>query len=259
VIRHKQKYLISLVLICLSILFLSRTPFFKSLQFGFLDASSQPVQWFSAVFWEAKKILYYHRTFDEYKKLKEEVDILRTRLMGQEEVIRENTRLQRLLDFKRKMVYSSIVARVIGREPSHWNSSIIIDKGAADNLTEGLPVVNDLGVVGKVVEVGTHQSKVMLLTDPQFSVAVLIKRVRENGLISGTLQGKCQLTYVHDDADIRVGDKVITSQLSSSFPESLFVGYVESIHQDGDKVENKYIVKPYVSFSGLEEVLVIQQ
>lgn len=236
-----------------------RTKFFSSREYDFINVSSKPIGLMSSIVMEVKKLLYYHRTFDEYKKLKSEVNILKTRLVGQEEVIYENTRLQRLLDFKRKVVYSSIVASVIGREPSHWNSSIIIDKGEENGVREGMPVVNDLGVVGKIVEVGKKQSKVILLTDPQFSVAALVKRPRENGLVSGTLQGKCKLTYVDDAADIRVGDMVITSKLSSSFPESLFIGQVESIDSGAGDVINQYIIKPSVSFSSLEEVLVIQK
>ncbi len=257
--RNRHKYILIFLFLIFSLVLFSRTQILSSFHYGFLNGSSGPVKFLSGLFLEGKKLLYYHRTFDEYKKLKQEVNVLKTRLMGQEEIILENTRLQRLLDFKRKLVYSAVVATVIGREPSQWNSAIIIDKGKEDGITEGLPVVNDLGVVGRVVETGEHQSKVMLLTDPQFSVTVLVKRPRENALVSGTLQGKCQLAYVSDDADIRIGDKVITSKLSSSFPESLFVGYIESVNKSDDGVANKFIVKPYVSFSSLEEVLVIKR
>ncbi len=257
--RNKHKNTIIFLIILFAILFISRTKILSSLQFNFVNVSSKPIRWISAIILEAKKILYYHRTFDEYKKLKAEVNILKTRLMSQEEVIYENTRLQRLLDFKQKLVYSSIVASVIGRDPSYWNSSIVIDKGEEDGIAAGMSVVNDLGVVGKIITVGKKQSKVILLTDPQFSVAALVKRPRENGLISGTLQGKCQLTYVDDASDIRVGDAVITSKLSSSFPESLFIGHVESVEQSEEGIVNQYIVKPSVSFSSLEEVLVIQK
>ena len=258
VIKDKQKNIFLLIILIL-ILFINRSKVLSSFQFDFVNASSKPIRIISSIIFEAKKILYYHRIYEEYEKLREEVNILKTRLMGQEEVILENARLQRLLDFKRKLVYSSIVASVIGREPSYWNSSMIIDKGQKDGIAEGMSVVNDLGVVGKIIEVGENQSKVILLTDPQFSVAVLVKRPRENGLVSGTLQGKCQITYVNEQADIRVGDKVITSKLSSSFPESLFIGHVESVNKSKDGIMNKYIVKPSVSFSSLEEVLVIQK
>jgi len=78
--------------------------------------------------------LYYHRTFDEYKRLREETGILKARMIGLEEVILENKRLEELLEFKRKLIYSSVTANVIGRNPSLWSSSMLIDKGKNDGI-----------------------------------------------------------------------------------------------------------------------------
>jgi len=189
--------------------------------------------------------------------LKEEVDVLKARLVGIEEVVQENTRLENLLKFKRQLVYSSVVANVIGRDPSYWNSTMIIDKGSADGIRQGLPVVNALGVVGKIAEVGQSSSKVILLTDPQFSVAALVQEPRESGLVSGTLQGVCRMKYIRDDAKIRVGNKVITSKLSSSFPEGLLIGEIISIDDRLNKPTAETLVQPFVAFSQIEEVLVI--
>jgi len=218
---------------------------------------SVPIRLLSFPIGEMKKILYYHRTFNEYKKLKNEVGVLKARLTGLQEVIRENTRLEDLLEFKRRLIFSSVAASVIGRDPSYWNSSMIIDKGKIDGIEIGMPVVNALGVVGKIVEVSERQSKVMLLTDPQFSVAALIQEPRESGLVVGTLQGVCRMRYIRDSAKIRVGDKVITSKLSSSFPESLLIGEVTQITEDPGSASVECLIQPSVSFSQIEEVLVI--
>ncbi len=206
---------------------------------------------------EFKKILYYHRTFEEYKRLKNDVNFLKARMVGLEEVVRENTQLEKLLEFKRKLIYSSVAANVVGRDPSFWNSSMIIDKGAKDGIKEGLSVVNSLGVVGKVVEVAEDSSKVILLTDPQFSVAALLQRTRETGLISGTLQGICRLRFVDENANIVVGDKVITSSLSSNFPEHLIIGEVVEIIEEPNSSSVQFLVQPSVSLSQIEKVLVV--
>jgi len=202
-------------------------------------------------------MLFYHRTFDEYKKLRREVEVLKARMIGMDEVIRENTRLEKLLEFKRQLIYPSIPASVIGRNPSQWNSTIVINKGEKDGIIQGFPVVNALGVVGKVSEVDKNKSKVILLTDPQFSVAALIQRPRESVLVSGSLQGLCRIRYLGEDADIKIGDQVITSKLSSSFPESLYVGEIVDIKTKFNASQKEYIVQPAVTFSQLEEVLVI--
>ncbi len=206
---------------------------------------------------EAKKILFYHRTFKEYFRLKKESDILKARLVGFEEVVRENTRLEKLLQFKRKSIYSSVAASVIGRDPTLWHSTMIIDRGKKDGIQPGLPVVNALGVVGKIAEVSEHSSKVLLITDPQFSVAAMIQRERETALVSGSLQNVCHIRYINEEAQIQVGDIVITSKLSSLFPEGLMIGEIVRIEQNKQNLTQEGVLAPSVSLSQIEEVLVI--
>ncbi len=206
---------------------------------------------------EMKKILYYHRTYNEYKRLSRDLNSLKARMVGFDEVIKENTRLEGLLEFKRKLVYSSVAANIIGRDPSYWNSTIIIDKGKQDGLKVNQPVVNAQGVVGKIAEVGVDSSKVMLLTDPQFSVAGLIQNPREFGLVSGSLQGICRISYLDKKARVHLGDLVITSKLSSSFPEGILIGEVIQINDHLRNPSLEGVLKPSVNFSQIEEVLVI--
>jgi len=258
VFRANRKNLtyLCILLFAFYLLFIGAKSFvaFKS---SIVQASEFPIRIIFYPLREIKKILYYHRTFDEYKRLKEEADVLKARLVGLEEIVRENSRLENLLKFKRKLVYSSVVANVIVREPSYWNSTMIIDKGEIDGVQQGMSVVNALGVVGKIAEAGRRTSKVILLTDPQFSVAALIQGPRESGLVSGTLQGVCRMKYMRSNAKIRVGDQVITSKLSASFPEGLLVGEIISIDNSPNNPTAECLIKPSVSFSQLEEVLVI--
>jgi len=258
VFRANRKNLtyLCVLLVAFFLLFIGAKSF-HSFKFTVLKITSVPIRLFSYPIGEIKKILYYHRTFNEYKRLREEIDVLKARLVGLEEVVQENARLEKLLKFKQKLVYSSVVANVIGRDPSYWNSTMIIDKGNADGIAQGMPVVNALGVVGKIAEVGHNSSKVILLTDPQFSVAALIQEPRESGLVSGTLQGVCRMKYIRADAQIRIGNKVITSKLSSSFPAGLLIGEIISVDDQLSKPTVESLVRPSVAFSQLEEVLVI--
>ncbi len=238
-------------------MFVSQSRFFTAVKFGFIKVVSVPVKIISFPIREVKKILYYHRTFEAYKSLRKEVGYLKARLIGIDELTKENTRLDELLKLKRSLVYSSVAANVVGREPSYWNNSMIIDKGANEGVKVGQPVVNALGVVGKVSEVSPTTAKVILITDPQFSLAALVKRTRESGLISGTLDGNCRMSYIDQDARIRGGDQVITSKLSSSFPESLMVGIIVEVVHNPRTLTIEAIVEPAVALSQLEEVLVI--
>jgi len=258
VFRANRKNLTYLgVLLAAFFLLLAGAKSFHVFKAGIVNTTLIPIRILSFPIHEIKKILYYHRTFEEYKHLKEETDILKARLVGLEEVVRENTRLEHLLKFKRKLVYSSVVANVVGRNPSYWNSTMIIDKGESHGLQQGMPVVNALGVVGMIAEVDRKTSKVILLTDPQFSVAALVQGPRESGLVSGTLQGVLRMTYIRTNAKIRIGEKVITSKLSSSFPEGLLIGEIISVNESPEKPTVECLVQPSVAFSQLEEVLVI--
>jgi rod shape-determining protein MreC len=258
VLRFNKKNLVYfLVFIIPFTLLLVRSPLSNSFKFFLIQTSQLPIKFLSYPLFEIKKIIFYRRTFNEYTKLKKETETLRSRLAGHEELMQENMRLEKLLSFKRNLIYSSVVANVVGREPSRWNSSMIIDKGQAQGVKPGMAVVNSTGVVGKVLEVGRNSSKVILLTDPQFSVAAVMQNSRESVLVSGSLQGFCRLRFIDSNAGIRLGDRVITSKMSSAFPEGLLIGEVIEIKPTSEFPSVDCLVQPYVSLSQLEEVLVI--
>ncbi len=231
----------------------------KSIRLDVVETTSGPLKVILIPFVEFKKILLYHQTFKDYQRLTKDYEALKARLVGMEEVAIENKRYEKLLDFKRNLVFSSIVAGVIGRDPTNWNAAIIIDKGEVDGISIGMPVVNPLGVVGKVAEVTKRTSKVILLTDPSFSVAAIIQRSREGGLVSGTLQENCRMRYLAPDADIKKGDVVVTSRLSSSFPEGLLIGEVIGVEESKSAPGVEGVIASAVLTSQLEEVIVIKK
>jgi rod shape-determining protein MreC len=121
-----------------------------------------------------------------------------------------------------------------------------------------MPVVNALGVIGKVAEVAETKSKVILMTDPGFSVAVVNQRSRESGLLSGSLSGKCRLYYLPEEADIQVGDELVTSSISTAFPPGLIAGTVTDVYPGAEGESPRAIVEPAVEVAKVEEVLVIK-
>jgi rod shape-determining protein MreC len=208
---------------------------------------------------EAEKVIFYRRAYEDNRRLRKEVDGLKARLAGVEEIIKENSRYERVLQFRRDLIFSSVVAGVVGRDPSHWNSSLMIDKGRGDGVRPGMPVVTPSGIVGKIAEAGNSSSKVILVSDPDFSVAAVVQRSRESGLVTGTLQGLCRVQYLSPHADIKRGDKMISSKMSSFFPEGLVIGEVISVQGKRDDPAMECLLKPAVNTSQLEEVIVIKQ
>ena len=171
----------------------------------------------------------------------------------------ENKRLKALLELKLISKYPVVTAKVIARDPSNWNAVMIIDKGEEYGLRQGMPVISFSNVIGKISETGKKTSKVMLLSDPSFNVAAVLQRSRDSGLVTGTLQGICRMRYLPLHSDVRLGDKVITSTLSSSFPEGLMIGEVISIQESQSNPTVECLIKPTAFILQTEEVLVIKK
>jgi rod shape-determining protein MreC len=258
VLRRTKKRLVYLLILLIPLfLFFSRSSLFSSLKFQIVSIFSSSLPWLSIPLKELNKIIFYHHTYNEYERLMKETAALKSRLMGMEEVIRENTRFETLLSFKRSLVYSSVAAKVIARDPSYWNASLILDKGIKDGVRVGMPVLSLLGVVGRVVEVGKYKSKVIGLTDPQFSVPALIQSTRDSVLVSGSLEGLCRIRYLTEETKVKLGDQVITSSLSTSFPEGLPIGIIVRIHESPADNSLRCDLRPAVLLSQVEEVLII--
>ncbi len=255
--RKNKKLLIYFLIFVLPFSFLFFQPsLFSPLELDIAKHVSLPVRIALFPLMEAKKILFYHVTYDHYKRLKKENELLKSQLLKWQEANLENTHLKSLLDFKKNSSYSLVAAKVIGRDPSGWTSAIIVDKGQQDGIKRGMPVISSLGIVGKVLEVGKTASKIILLNDPSFAVAGVAERSREAGLVLGTLQGICRMRYLSAQADIKVGDRIVTSSLSSFFPEGLFIGEVISVSESQSSPTLECLIKPAVSPSTVEEVLI---
>ena len=173
------------------------------------------------------------------------------------EVELSNVRLRRLLDFQKNNPGNFISAEVVGRDPSPWFKTIIIDKGSAEKVVKGVPVVIPEGIAGQVIDVSSHYSKVLLINDRNSSVDVLVQRIRARGVIKGDSVDQCHLKYVLRKHDIQVGDVVISSGLDGVFPKGLNVGYVSGLVKRNSGMFQEVTVTPYADFEKLEEVLVM--
>ena len=208
---------------------------------------------------ELKKLFFYRETYDGYVRFKRQNELLKARLIAIRENAQAQERYDKIQTFRNNQNYASVVAIVIGRDPSSWNASLIIDKGHVEGIEVGQPVVSSLGVVGRIFEVGHNTSKVILLSDPTFAVAAVVERSRENGLLTGTLQGVLRLQYLTDNADVKVGDSLVTSRLSSAFPEGILIGQITDVQASVNSHTVECLVDPAVDLSELEEVIVIKK
>lgn len=168
-----------------------------------------------------------------------------------------NARLRRLLDFQKTVIEQVVAAEVIGRDPSAWFKTVIIDKGGADGVIKGLPVVMPQGISGQVVEVSNHYSKVMLIIDRNSAVDALVQRTRARGVVKGESAGWCRLQYVLRKNDVRVGDTIVSSGLDGVYPKGLRIGRVAEVKDQDAEIFHEIKVIPFVDFEKIEEVLVV--
>jgi len=194
---------------------------------------------------------------EENARLKKERDELRMQNDLYRELVSTHGRLRELLQFKESLRSPMVAAQVIGRDPTGWFESILIDKGSQAGLRLNMPVVDARGVVGRLVAVSPHYAKVLLLIDQNSAVDCLVQRSREKGILKGLPSRLCRLHYVSRAADVAVGDKIVTSGMDRIFPKGLPVGEVLEVVDTPWEFFKDVRVKPSADFSKLEEVLVL--
>lgn len=196
------------------------------------------------------------------QQLKSRVDTLTIDNLRLTEVEAENQQLRDLLRFKQlNPTYDyrggQIIARVISQAETNYLSSLSIDLGSEQGIARGMPVVNEQGLIGRIDKVGPHSSTVLLIIDPSSGVQALVKRNRAVGVVTGRAGALPVMEYIPMDADISVGDEVITSGLGGAFPKNVAIGQViEVIRHDYDMYQQA-VIRPTANFMRLEFVLVI--
>ena len=250
--KKNLKYLFLAVLFVVSIPYLI-TLFTLPLQ----KTTKVPISFICLLQREAKGILFYHRNYLQNERLRDENYLLRGKFAEFKELSQENARLKNLLSFKQRSPVKFIAARVVARAPDNWSSSLLVDKGRHSGIRNGLVAINYQGLVGKVVEVADNTSKIVLVNDPGLGISGIVQRSRQEGLVNGTLGGNLIMRYLPEDADVSVGDTVVTSELSQSYPKGLVIGKVTSLGNEFSGLNRYAVISPAAELSNIEELLVI--
>lgn len=168
-------------------------------------------------------------------------------------------RLQSLLQFRDKNFPSSIPAQVIGKDPSSWFKSITLNRGERDGVKKGMAVIASQGVVGQILKTSPNYSTVLLITDYNSAIDAITQRTRAKAIVEGSGENQCQLKYLRRSEEVRVGDKVVTSGLTGSFPKGLMIGEIVKVEKSGEGVFQYAELVPCVDLTKLEEVLIITE
>lgn len=148
-------------------------------------------------------------------------------------LLEENDRLRKALDFKTKTSYQLTGAEVLVFSPSAWQRLVVISAGRDQGIEKGFFAIDAEGnLAGKIVEVDKNFSRLMLVSDPDFSAPVFIGK-NNLGLFKGGLAG-AQVLYIEDAESITVGDPV--SLKVSQLPIPLEIGKVKRLTKDSNSL-----------------------
>ncbi|MDO4531430.1 MAG: rod shape-determining protein MreC [Bacillota bacterium] len=201
---------------------------------------------------------------EENAALKEQVASLleeNRRLAMYEE---ENETLSALLKIAQKYPsYESVGANIIAKDPGVWYDGFTINKGTNDNISANMVLVAPEGLVGRVLESGLTFSKAQSILDSRSSVPAMSVRTGDLGVVKGNYtlsdDGLCIMEYIDGDAEILVGDEIVTSHLSDIYPAGLAIGKVLELDTDTNGLTKYAVIQPYVDLKHLDTILVLDK
>jgi rod shape-determining protein MreC len=197
---------------------------------------------------------------NENARLLEENNNLRAQVASLEEQKNENAVLRKQLKLAPRDKYDLAAAMVIGQDPTGSGSWLMIDKGAADGLRSGMPVIVSDGIlVGKVGEVYPASSQILLLTDSGSSVNVFDLQTGSLGILEGAYGLGLAMNMVEQADALHAGDSVVTSGLGGLLPKGFLVGRIQQVGATPDKLFQQAIIAPAVRYSQLEVVFVVKK
>lgn len=141
----------------------------------------------------------------------------------------ENRELRAALALRDRLPTRAITAEVIGRSLLPWEGNLLLGIGAADGVEPHMVALTPDGVLGQVTTVTAHTAEILPLTDPQSGIAAMTERTKSPGVLKGDRDGKCQLNYLSGDADVKPGDRVLTSGLGEYFARGLPLGAISEV------------------------------
>lgn len=205
----------------------------------------------------------YERLKKENEELKAQVKELEDKMYDAEALQNDNDFYKQYLEIKNEhldFVFED--AYVIGRESGSWATLYSLNKGTDSGVDVNRPIVSPDGcLVGCIIEAGSNWAKASSILNSSSSVGVCVERNGCSGIVSGdyTLRqdGLVKMEYLENDADIRVGDRIVTSGLGSIYPKGLVVGTVQSIEYDNNLRTKYAVIKPSFTDTMPDRVMVI--
>ncbi len=186
---------------------------------------------------------------------------LSERAVRADQLLQENGRLRALLELRPALNVRSQAAEVLYEAPDPYSRKVIIDRGVTSNVVPGSPVINEAGVLGQVTRVYLQSSEVTLLADRDAAIPVLNTRTRARSAAFGApggTGGLLEMRFMAGNADVHVGDELMTSGVDGVYPPGLRVATVASVDRKVDSGFARIALAPAAPSDGVRFVLVLE-
>ncbi|MDY6407458.1 MAG: rod shape-determining protein MreC [Pseudomonadota bacterium] len=240
-----------------------KNPFLSQLKMALIETVtpivrvvSAPVRFGKNLFWGSKEFI---NTYNENKQLKAEIEDLKNWKNIALQLRFEQEQYQKLLNYVPPPKASFVTAKTLTDNGSRFSRSIIVSAGDADGVSKGDVAMTSSGIVGRVVAVGHHISRLMLLTDYASRVPIVVGDKAIKGVLTGDGSDTPKIIALPENQTVRVGDIVFSSGQVGVYPSGLGIGVVEAV-SDGEisvrlfETDQTPMVVRLVNF-GLNDVL----
>jgi rod shape-determining protein MreC len=228
-----------------------------------LSALAEPVWWLAAsparlADGASEMLRSRSQLQEENERLGRELQVNASRLHRLAAVAEENQRLRELLGGTRGYRLTAQLVGIVDVDLDPARQRIVLDAGSNDGVRVGQAMIDAGGVLGQVIEVGPRRATALLLTDPDHAVPVQVARSGLRTIAFGTGRSHVlRLPNIPQSADIRVGDRLVTSGIGGRFPAGFPVGTVEELHPDDTRLFVVALARPAARLDrGLEVLLV---
>ncbi|PYS99822.1 MAG: rod shape-determining protein MreC [Acidobacteria bacterium] len=193
--------------------------------------------------------------------LKQRVQELELEIRGKDDLSAENDRLRGLLNLKENSKYKVLTARIIGRDPSVWFDSSIINRGSLDGVKLNMPVVSDGGLIGRVTAVGPLTAQFDLITRDKSGVGGVVGEIGTSnvlGVVAGTSKRDLvEMKYVSGSTEVQPGQLVYTTGQDGIYPAGLKIGEIVEVRSGSATVPHQIFIRPSAGINSIKEVGVL--
>jgi rod shape-determining protein MreC len=193
--------------------------------------------------------------------LKQRIQELEVEVKQKEDLTFETNRLKSLLELKEQSPYKILPAQIIGRDPSAWFDTSIINRGSLDGVKLNMPVATNGALVGRVIAVSPLTAQIALITKDKSGLGAVIGELGNSnalGVVSGTGKKEIlEMGYVPGSVEVKVGETVYTTGQDGIYPAGLKLGEIIEVRSGSATVTHQIFIKPSANLYAMQEVAVL--